>query len=455
MPRLITAMIIAALAAPAWAEPATPAEKMQKILAVIDDPRGAAAPGCAVGLFENGKTVFAQSGAADISTGRKANAETLFYTASVAKQFTALAVAQLVAGGKISLDDDIRKYLPEMPVYRAPVTVGMLLHHSSGVRNTLKLMPLAGFEHWDDGRRPEVLKTQLGFPDTAFLPGATYEYTNGGFLLLSEIVQRVSGLPFPQYMRQNVLQPMGMTRTLVLDDVVPTDPNAARGYLPKGNGFVVDEGYPPFGGAGGMKTTINDLARYHEDIVKGHKVWTPEVAKIMTTPGILADGTPVIAVERGLAYAYAGGLMLSHDWIFHAGGAVGFRTLVGWLPGRDLGIAMLCNNGAINPIAWSADVFKTLYPSLPIMDTPRFILPQPAGRFLSHDIPVAYRLDAAGEGLKVTITGLDGKSRSTEDYRKTADGIYAHASLLLTFDPDGRGFVVSNGPTAARFYRAP
>lgn len=451
MSRLTAALLAASLASPALARPPEDAAKIQ---AVIAPALGDAAPGCAVGIFEDGKTFFVRSGSADITTKRAANADTMFYTASVAKQFTALAAAQLVAAGKISLTDDIRKYLPEMPAYRAPVTVGMLLNHTSGLRNTLKVMPLIGYEHWDDGQRPEVLEAQLHFPDTAFFPGATYEYTNGGYLLLSEIIQRVSGKPFPQYMQDHVIKPMGMTRTRVLNDGLPIDGNAARGYLPKGDGFVVDEGYPPFGGAGGMMTTINDLARYHQDITVGHKVWTPEITRIMTTPSLYADGTPVVAPEQP-GVGYAAGLMVSKDWVFHAGGSVGFRTLMGWRPGTRTGIAMLCNNGTINTITWSTEVLKRLDASWPLMDAPRFAIPGPEGRFLSHDIPVAYTLARSADGLKVSIASLDGATRSSAEFKRTADGEYTRGPLVLTFDPDRRGFRISNGPTAARFYRAP
>ena len=109
------------------------------------------------------------------------------YTASVAKQFTVLAIAQLVVAGKIGLNDDIRKYLPEMAQYRVPVTVAMLIHHTSGIRDMLELGTYAGYEIATNVSRADSLKLVMSQTDTAFLPGTQYRYSNGGYLLLSLI----------------------------------------------------------------------------------------------------------------------------------------------------------------------------------------------------------------------------------------------------------------------------
>ena len=212
---------------------------------------------------------------------------------------------------KIGLDADIRKYLPEMPQYRAPITVAMLLHHTSGIRDMLELGVYAGYETAGSVSRAESLKLVMTQPDTNFVPGSQFRYSNSGYLLLSEIVERASGVPFAVYMKENVFAPMGMKRTMVLTGARTTEPNAAHGYIPDGSGFKLADTHPLYGGAGGAVSTINDLAKYDHDINVTHKVWTPAIAKIMLAPGTLTDGTA--AANSGAVYA--GGLSLNGPWI--------------------------------------------------------------------------------------------------------------------------------------------
>jgi CubicO group peptidase (beta-lactamase class C family) len=313
---------------------------------------------------------------------------------------------------------------------------------------------MAGYEHVSQSTRSDTLRMLLHYPHTAFPPGATFEYSNGGYLLLSLIVERVSGIPFEEYIETRLLKPMGMTRSSVLRGVLPNDPNVAHGYSPKGDGFVVNEDFPKYGGAGAMMLTINDLAKYHHDITVGHRVWTPEVTKLMTAEAHYADGSPVIQPVPGYYFGYASGLMLSHDWILHPGNFAGFQAVIAWLPGTSHGIALLCNRGDAKPPELATRILAALEPSLPPVDGPRYSLPPPAGHYASDDLPVAYALVSAGEDLKATVTTQAGETRSVLDFKRTGDGGYAHDNLTITFDPDRRGFVLNNGAVAARFHRA-
>ena len=427
----------------------------ETIRATIADPAHDVGPGCAVGVFKDGKTLFVASGLADIAERRVANADTRFYSGSLAKQFTALAVTQLVIAGKIGLDDDIRKYLPEVPASAAPITVAQLLSHTAGIANSAKLLPLAGYARVSDATRDDTMQMLLRYPHRAFPPGATFEYSNGGYLMLSEIVERVSGVPFALYVQQSILTPLGMNRSLVLQGELPRDVNMARGYAPQGDDFVLSEDFPKFGGAGAMMLTINDLAKYYNDIEKGHKIWTPEVAKIMLRQARYADGSPVILPVPGYYFGYSAGLMFSHDWVLHGGNYAGFQALFAWLPGHDRGIGMLCNRADVQPTKLATRIFAAIDSQLPGVDAPRYALPAPDGDYLSDDLPVTYRLASIDGGLRVTVSTLAGERRSVLDFARTADGAYGRTGQTLVFDPDRRGFWVTSGPIGARFHRAP
>lgn len=293
------------------------------IRAILAGAGGPIAPGCAAGVFDrHGIRTFA-AGYADLAAGRRIDADTQFYVASISKQFTALAAAQLVLRGAVRLDDDVHRWIPELPGYRGSVTVGMLLHHVSGIRDPLALMRLSGQVDIGAPTRADAIAMLVRQKDTDFVPGSRYEYSNGGYLLLSEVVQRASGESFPDYVSRHILMPIGMTRSLVFSGVRPTGLNLAHGYAPSDAGFVLRDSNPLYGGAGGLLTTISDFAKYHRDITVAHKVWTAPIAAMLERPGMLLDGSPATMTE--LRATYAGGLMLNPPWIEHGGDAERFQ----------------------------------------------------------------------------------------------------------------------------------
>jgi CubicO group peptidase (beta-lactamase class C family) len=431
------------------------ASGVEKVLALIEDPNGAAAPGCAVAIFRDGRSEFVFSGFADVAARRRPDADTLYYAGSLAKQFTALAIVQLVLAGRVDLQNDVRCYLPEMPSRSPAITVAMLLHHTSGLPNYARLAPLAGYQRPSDIDRDETLRTLMRYPGGAFPPGTTFEYSNGGYLLLSAIVERVSGESFANYVEAHILRPLDMTRSIVLQGAFPDDPNRARGYRPGETGFMIREDVPQFGGAGAMMFTLNDLARYFHDIASGGLVWTSEVARLMTAPGLYSDGSPVILPVPEHLFGYAGGLMLSRDWILHGGNFDGFQAMFGWLPLTGNGIAILCNRGDVDPLKLAAGIMAAVAPDLPALDTPRFTLQGPGGRFVSDTVATVYDIAALGdENLEVTITPPGRVQPMTLALSRTADGVFACGAITLVFDPDRRGFRTQNENVSLRFRRA-
>ena len=441
------------IALPNGSRAAPPVSDSDRVHEIIGPRSGTAAPGCAVGIFEDGRTRFFDVGLADIGANRRFTPDTLVYAGSLAKQFTALAVMQLVVAGKLRLDDDVRKFLPELRQPRAVITLAMLLHHTAGVPNDAKLWPLAGYARPSAATRAESLQMLLGFPETNFPPGATFEYSNGGYELLSEVVERVSKTRFEDYVEDNVLLPLGMARSRILRGSVPKDGDLARGYVPDGSVFAPSEDLPMFGGAGGLLLTINDLARYHHDISSGHRVWTPAITKLMTQGAFYSDGSAVVLPVPGYHFGYAAGLMLSRDWLLHGGNFAGFQALFAWLPERGEAIALLCNRGDIQPPRLATRILAALRPQLPPVDAERYALPPLFGRFASDDLPAVYSLEPSGENLKITISGPAGQLRSTAIFKRVEERTFSSGAVLLKFDPDQRGFTVTSGPNTIRLHR--
>lgn len=445
MKRIATLLLLAALPIAPVSAQADPVQ------AALGDPALLSAPGCALGVYQNGRlTKFASSGAADVAAGRAMNADTQFYAASVSKQFTTLAAMQLVEKGKLRLDDDIRKYLPELPDYGHKVSVAMLMNHTAGIRDSLDLLYLAGQADVAAANRAQALKLTLAQTATKFEPGTRYDYSNGGYLLLSEIVERVSGEPFAAYVNRAVLKPMGMARSFVMDGARSADANIARGYQLEDGKLVLADSYPLFGGSGGLITTINDLAKYDRDIDSGHKVWTPTIRKLMLEPGHFNDGTTVRRAERS-NQAYAAGLTVGPNWFGHTGGARGFKTMYAHLPERRMGLGLLCNNGAIDPAEHLNTIVTALPGGLPPLVEPKANLD---GRYRSADLQVVYVLAREGEALKLTIVSPEAGAAplSTLTLKPKGDG-YAGPGLDIIPEADGSGFVVKGSRVDLKFKR--
>ncbi len=430
------------------------AADLTRVRGIISDPRGTAAPGCAVGAFRDGKTLFVTAaGAADVATGKPLDGDTLFYAASVSKQFTALAAAKLIEQNKLSLQDDIRKYLPELPAYEVPVTVRMLMLHTAGIRDSLELIRLSGMGSAANSDKATALQLLFRQRSTNFTPGTAYTYSNGGYLLLAEIVERVAGMPFADYAKRAVLQPLGMKRSFFMNDAPPAGTNIAHGYVPVGDGFEVRDTYPTFSGSGGLMVTINDMAKFERDIAVGHKVWTPAVAKIMTTPGTFTNGAPALEERTGLVYA--GGLMVGprngQYFVQHGGGAEGFKNMYARLPERKLAVALFCNRGDFVAQDKADAVIEAIEGDIL---TEAAAAADPSGRYLSDELQTTYELSVSGNELVAKLSSPFARDGSTLTFKRNADGTFSAYGTRLVLDKDARGFtIVTDRVHALRFRR--
>ncbi len=192
-------------------------------------------PGAAVVVLKNGSIIHKRGyGKANLKNGMPITSSTVFEVGSIAKQFTAMAIALLTERGKISLDDDIRKYVPEVYDFGKPITIRHLIYHTSGMRNWEVLFKLVGYHgQLNSGQVLDMIYHQK---ELNFDPGEEYTYCNTGYLLLAEVVQRVTGQSFPEWTRANIFEPLEMTNTRFCDDPGKIMTNRALGYMPNKNG---------------------------------------------------------------------------------------------------------------------------------------------------------------------------------------------------------------------------
>jgi CubicO group peptidase (beta-lactamase class C family) len=376
----------------------SPAARIDRI---FEKYASSSAPGCAVGVFERGKlTLFRGYGVANVITAEPFTADTLFYAASVSKQFTALAVALLADEGKLSLEDDVRKWIPELPNYGTPITVAMLMHHTSGVRDFLGLLDLAGVETFDQLDVPKTLRLVAAQRGLDFTPGTKHQYSNGGYFLLGQVVARASGEPLHEFAKRRILEPLGMQHAFFRNGSNPRDANVSHGYVEDGkSGFQLADGYPSISGSGGLMISMNDLGKYDHDFHVGHNLWTEGVREIMLSPGTLANGER-FTDEYNLHYA--GGLSVGNwrgqQFVSHGGGATGFSNYYLLLPALKFSVAAFCNRGDADPAPMTEKIAEAYRGSdLRLVESM-------LGSFRSEELDAEYTFTREGEGLKLTIT---------------------------------------------------
>jgi CubicO group peptidase (beta-lactamase class C family) len=296
-------------------------------------------PGAAVVVLKNGKIVHQQGyGMANLEYGVPITPATIFDVASVSKQFTAMAIAILAKQGKISLDDDIRNYLPDIPDFGKTITIRHLLHHTSGLRSWGFLMQLEGLEWEDRLSYAHILQLARYQKELNFEPGEEYSYSNTGYTLLAEIVARVTGQSFREWTTINIFKPLGMTNTHFHDDHTEIVKNRASSYTPdKKGGFRNVVSNLTAVGSSSLFSTIDDLSKWIKNFEE-RRVGGAAVADQMFETGVLNNG-------KKLNYAF--GLVMGEyrgiKTVHHSGGWAGFRSHIVQFPKQKFSVAVLSN----------------------------------------------------------------------------------------------------------------
>jgi CubicO group peptidase (beta-lactamase class C family) len=297
------------------------------------------APGCAAAVSLNGDVVFEKAfGLADLEHNVPNTTQTIFESGSVAKQFTAAALVLLQQDGKLSLDDPVRKYIPELPDYGAPLTIRHLLNHTSGLRDWGTVLSLTGA-----GRGDRVITQDLALDVIThqraldFTPGSEYSYSNSGYNLAAIIVERVSKQKFPTFVEERLFKPVGMKNSSWRDDYQRIVPGRAQAYSRQGTGsWRLNMPFMNVYGNGGMLTTVGDWMKWNA-MLDSHSLGAPLV-NALETRGVLKDGRK-ISYALGLTVDKYKGL----KDVSHGGSTAGYQTLLARYPDNKVSIGVMCN----------------------------------------------------------------------------------------------------------------
>jgi len=366
-------------------------------------------PGCAVAGAVDGAPILARAyGMADLEHDVPITPETIFEAGSVSKQFTAAAVLLLARDGKLSLDDPVRTYIPELPDYGAPLTIRHMLTHTSGLRDWGSVEAIAGWPRtsrvYTHAHVLDIVSRQraLNFP-----PGTKWSYSNTGFNLAAILVARVSGMSFSDFTARRMFQPLGMTHTSWRDDHTRVVKNRAIAYAERSDGFHTDMPFEDIYGNGGLLTTVGDLLRWNENFAKpvvGDRAFVEQQQQ----PGRYADGRP---------HRYAFGLEVG-DYhgareISHSGSTAGYHAFLTRFPEQHVSVAVLCNVDSSAATEYARAVAERLLAG-------RTTLTPPTPKPIDASLNGLYRNRTTGVPLFV---GADkGGLRPTWSWTRMADG---------------------------------
>ena len=434
------------LAAPLSAAPASPevAAKIDRLFAKWDHTD---TPGVIVAIAVDGETIYSRGyGMANLEHGIPLTPDTVTESGSVAKQFTASAVVLLAQRGRLSLEDPVRKYLPELPAEIADkITVRMLLNHTSGLRDIHGLFDLIGRPSYTAmHENAEVLRVMGRQRQLNFVPGAEYLYCNTAYVLASIIVERVSGQSFGAFCEENVFAPHDMTHTRWREDFAAIVPGRASGYeaRPLG-GYRIDLPYSDIIGNGGLLFTAGDLLKWNASLDETTGEWGA-VAQALQTPSRLNDGR-AIEYCLGLEVDPYAGL----KEVAHGGSTSGYRTYLARFPERHLSFALLSNAAEFNPGPVAHALIRIVLGLKPAAPLSRVAVSVEAlARFtgLYHS--------AQTDDL-IRLTARDGKLFiAADELVPTAEGTFEHPASRTTFVFSGtpvRGLIVT-APNGAVTY---
>lgn len=303
-------------------------------------------PGCAVAVVQRAKVTFAKGyGMADLERAVPITPDTVFDIGSVSKQITAATILLLAADGKLALDDDIRKHLPELAVTsKQPVTIRHLLHHTGGLRDYTTLLGLVGTSIPDVATAAETLALLARQRGADFEPGTKHEYSNTGYFLLAQIAERVGKQPMARLVGERIFKPLGMKRSTVLDSSVRIVPGRAIGYRPATtSGWQLDMSQWEQTGDGAVLTTVRDLALWDGNLTTG-KVGGKPLVEAIHRKGKLRDGSE-LPYAAGVVHGTYRGLAT----VSHGGGWAGYRAFLMRFPTHATSIVVACNAGTARP----------------------------------------------------------------------------------------------------------
>lgn len=420
-------------------------------------------PGAVVGVFEKGRILHARGyGIANLDYGIPLSPQTVLRTGSISKQFVAMGVALLAEQGKLSIGDDVRKFLPEFPDYGTPITIDHLVHHTSGIREYLTLVSLIGKPEGSGYvYTPEDVLSLLSRQKALeFEPGDIFSYSNSGYFLLAQIISRVSGTSASSFLEKHIFEPLGMESTRLHDDPNAIIRNRGIGYSPtRDGGYRMNILRLKVVGDLGVITSIEDFFKWDQNFYDNQLGNASR--ELMDT--IMAPGT----LNNGEKLSYGHGLFIDRyrglETIGHDGSAVGYVGDYLRFPEQQFSILVLSNLSSFSPEVMTrkiadlclADRFTEAQASPPAERAARQSKPTRAlstsevatylGDYYSEELDTVYRLRRVDGSLDLTINALSGIVRAyADDHLWWSPG---EAEFLFTREPGGEieGFYLRSG----------
>jgi len=350
--QLCASIIVLGLTGQGWsAESESLSAGIDAVFAEYNSPT---TPGCAVGVIQNGAYIHAKGyGLANLEHGIPIDRDSVFRIASVSKQFTAAAVAILAVRGELDLDADIHDYLPELRDYGTKVTIRQMVHHISGMGEydseaAYEITPGKAFrfgneDYWTIDEFYQKAKLQ----DLALKPGERFEYSNIAYFLLSQVVERATGVSLREFAEKEIFGPLNMKATLFNDNADGVVPNRADGYTPmSGGGFEILMTNLDWVGDGGVYTTLNDFIKWDRAFASGIVPGGDGVRNLMLTPHPVTESTMTsYLLDDGAGYGFGVEIGKFNDQTahVHTGSWVGFRSLYARFPDDGISIVAFCN----------------------------------------------------------------------------------------------------------------
>jgi CubicO group peptidase (beta-lactamase class C family) len=409
-------------------------KKVDSIFAEYDKTNS---PGCALAILKDGKIIYERDyGMSNLEYNIAINPTSIFHIASISKQFTAAAIIRLSLEGKLSLNDDIRKYIPEVPDFGHTITLNNLIHHTSGIRDQWDLQGLAGWREGDLITEKDILEMLSRQKSLNFLPGEEYSYCNTGFTLAGIVVKKITGVSLRNYADSVFFKPLGMMSTHFHSDHSEITPNRTSAYYKDDNGkwkisIPVFDNY----GATSLFTTVEDLAKWDENFYT-NKIGGEAFIKAMLLTSDLNDKTP---------QNYASGLVLGtykgYKTEGHSGADAGYRSNLIRFPEEHFSVIVFANLANINTSLLSfkvADLFlKDKSIPNPAIKVDSTILKVWAGEYFDGSTQTIIRLNykneklLAGTNELVSLTNSVFKNRATT-YTFSGDTLNTKVELNIT-----------------------
>jgi CubicO group peptidase (beta-lactamase class C family) len=375
-------------------------------------------PGCSVGVIKDGRLVYKRGfGMANLEYDVPNTPSTLFNLASMSKQFTAMSIAVLAQQGKLSLDDDIRRYVPEVPKYGDTITLRHLIHHTSGLRDYQALVFFSGLGIDKAYSEKAILNILARQKNLNFRPGAEYQYSNSGYFLLGVVVGRVSGKSLRAFAEENIFKPLGMKHTMFYDNRFEVVKNRASGYrVGPDKNIRARSSLDGLVGDGGLLSSVEDLYLWDQNFYEP-KVGNKELISMLTTPGTL-NGGEKLDYAFGLARGeYRGLPVIQHDGNIGSG----YRVQMARFPGQKFTSIVLCNNTAMNQYVIAqklADIYLE----------GQFLVAPPVPKRAVEDLPPAIALS---EKEALRYAGIYAHPESGRVFRLSVkDGKLINSGLL-------------------------